>query len=150
MPFHAPQLSDSDSLHNRNGVGRGSEGSTASEWLSTSLHINQVQARAQSLVINEVGEEVQHITREASGSRLRNEAVHGHGSVGARVQLEGDAVDGGGRDRRAGGRDGARTAQRRKPDHDLVLVGAISGGRQEHVIGDVGDDVGGGVAVRYR
>lgn len=117
-----------------------------SERLSASLHINQVQARAQTLVINQVSEEIQQITRERSGGGASDEAVHGHIAVGSLVQAEADAADGGGRDGRASRRNGARAAQRRKPDHDLVLVGAGGGGRQEHVVGNVGHDVGGGVA----
>lgn len=55
------------------------------------------------------------------------------------------------RDGRAGGGDGARAAEGRKPDHELIVAGAVAvaagaAGREE-VVGDVGDDAGASVPV---
>lgn len=118
------QLPTSINLHlcNNGRVRGGSQRGSTSERLSTSLDINKVQARAQALVVDQVGEELKHVTGEAGNGGLGDEAVDGHRPVGALVQLPGDTVDGSGSNGRAGGGDRASTAQGSEPDHDLVLV----------------------------
>ena len=134
-------------LLNCHRVRRDGELSSAGKGLSASLHVDQVQARAQTLVVDEVGEEVKQVSGEAGSGGCGNEAVDGGIPVGARVELELDAGNGSGSNGGASRGDWSCTTQRCKPDHNLVLVGAIGGGAEEHVVGDVGDDVGGGVAV---
>jgi hypothetical protein len=141
------QLRPSSHLRNNGRVSGGSQLGSASEGLSTSLDINKVQARAQALVVDQVGEESEHVTGEAGDGGLGDEAVNSHGAVGTLVQFPGDTVDGGSGNRRAGGGDRASTTQGSEPDHDLVLVRARGTGAQEHVVGDIRDDAGGGVAV---
>lgn len=142
-----PQTPHLDSnLCDNSGVGGDSQVCGTSERLSTGLHVSQVLAGAETLVLLKVSEELQQITREVGDGRLGDEAVDGHAAVGAGVQLPVDTVDGDGGNSRTGGGDGAGAAEGSKPDHDLVLLVAISGGAEEQVVGDISDDVGVGVA----
>ena len=124
--------------------------SSTSERLSTSLHINQVQAGAKTLVVLKVLEELQQITREASNGRRSNEAVNSHATVGTNINLPRDTVDSNSGDRRTSRRNRTSTAQRSKPDHNLILLASASARAQEHVVGDISDDIGVGVATRQR
>lgn len=110
--------------------------------------MSEVQARAETLVVLKVSEEIKQITREVSNGRGSDKAVDSHAAVRALVQLPGNTVDGDSGDGRAGGGDRASTAQSSEPDHDLVLLATVSSGAQEHVVGDVSDDVGVGGTVK--
>lgn len=133
-------------LNNLNRECRGLHVSLASEGLSTSLNINQVQAGAEALVLDKVGEVLKHITREAINGGLGHEAVNGHLAVGPAPNLEGDSIDGDRANRRAGGGDRASITQGSEPDHNLIFLASVGGGAEEHVVGDVSNHVGVGVA----
>lgn len=105
-PIHALRFY----LNNLNRECGGLHVSLASEGLSTSLHINQVQAGAEALVLDQVGEALEHIAREAINGGLGNEAVNGHLAIGPLPNLEGDSTDGDRSNGRAGGGDRASIA----------------------------------------
>lgn len=127
-------------------VGHGQNGIASAEGLCTGLHVDQVQAARQSMAALQVLEKLEHVTGEALHGRRGHEAVHMHIAVRARVQGPLDAVDAGRDDGRAR-RNGGGAAQSSEPDHDLVTVAAAGGRAEEHVVGDIGDDVGARVAV---
>lgn len=129
-------------LNNLNRECGGIHVSLASEGLGTSLDINQVQTGAEALVLDKVGEVFEHVTREAVNGRLGNKAVNGHLAVGSLPNLEGDVADGDRGNGGTGGRDRASIAHSSEPDHDLILLTSISGGAEEHVVGDISNHVG--------
>ncbi len=118
------------------------------EGLGPGADALQVLAAGQALVADEVGEEVVQVAGEVILVALSDEGEYGRGPVGPLEQLPGHAGEGGVRDGRAGGGDGAGAAVRAEPDHNLVRVGAAGARGGEEVVGDVGDHVGAGVALR--
>lgn len=137
----------SPDLNNRNRVRRHSEISSTNERLSTSLHSLQVLAAVQTLVLDEVLEEVQQVTVVLVHGRLGDEAVDSHLAVGTNPDIPLGTTDVDGGDGLASGRDRARTTQGRKPDHDLVLLAAVRSRAEEQVVRNIRDDIGGGVAI---
>lgn len=127
-------------------VGNGQLGSTG-ERLSAGLHSLQVLVVGQTLVLDEVIEEVQQVTTEVSNGRLGDEAVDSHLTVRTDPDIPLDTVEGDRSDALAGRGDGAGTTQGSKPHHDLVLLAAGRSRTEEQVVRDIGDDVGVGVAI---
>lgn len=116
------------------------------EGLGASLQLGDVQAVVDALLVHEVREEVVQVAVKVLDLGVGHERVDGGVAVGALVKRPRGVGDGRRRDRGAGRRDGARAADGRQPHHDLVRVGAARGGGEPEVVGDVGNDVGAGVA----
>ena len=101
----------------------------------------QIQIRTDPVILHQIVEKINQIPAVARHILARrDEAIHGRRAVGAAVHVEGHAPDRG----RGGGLpcrgDGARAAERAKPDHDLVLGVAGGGAAEEHIVADVGDE----------
>lgn len=75
-----------------------------------------------------------------------DEGKDGSRAIGAFIEFPRHAADGWRGDGRATGGDRPRAAEGGEPDHDFVSVGAGGAAGGEQVVGDVGDDVGTGVA----
>lgn len=128
--------------------GGGEDGIGAGKGLGTSLQLGDVLAVGDALVVDEVGEELVHVAAPRLDRAGGHKRVDGDVAVGARVEVPGGATNFGLGNGRAGGRDGAGTAQGGEPDHNLVLVAAVGGRGEPQVVRHIGDKVGTGVAVK--
>lgn len=139
MPsFHAVSLF----VSRHQAVRRGKLSVRPSERLSSCTNRYQILAILESLTLNQIAKEIHQVATEtADVGSIRSKAVDLINAIAAIPQLPRVACNGDGSDGRAGGRNGAGTAQSGEPYHDFVFVFAAGGGGGEDVVGDVGDDV---------
>lgn len=116
------------------------------EWLSASTNGLQHLTLRQPLATTQILQEQVQISVPAIDLASGNKREDRCRAIRALVQLELLARNSNSGNRAAGGRDRARTAKRGQPDHDLILGGAGSRCAREDVVGNVGDNVGAGVA----
>lgn len=138
-------------LRNRDAVFVGRENSVGSdERLRSRTDALHDLVRRHAVILDEVVDKVHQVTAVVLDVGLRDEAVHRHLGVAARVQAPRHTAN----RRRADGAtrlaDGARAAQRAQPDHELVVGSPVGRGAGEDVVCDVGDEVRAGVAMDGR
>lgn len=113
-----------------------------SKRFSPSTDRSDIKALRNPLVLNQISEEIHHITIPSSLLIISNKRVNRSISIGAAVQLPSSAVDRGSSDCGTGWGNGTGAAEGGEPDHDFVAVGAGGAGGEPHVVAYVGDYVG--------